>query len=193
MDWTSFGVALAGLLSTSIVSIIGIYFTHKARTKNYRELLYEKQLELVIGLMELAQLMELDAELVVGADTDSEREAFRHAFNDHYLAFRDLERKGTALLPVELYTAVREVFASASDLAIKISDDEETIEVVHKLIASNARFGLVAREFMGVDTLSTQSRSLFTNEEHVEAVVEIDRDSMVKRVAEARSSKSLHN
>lgn len=192
MDWASFGIALAGLLSTSIVSAIGIYFTHKARTQNYRDLLYEKQLELVVELMEIAQLMQLEAGLVVDVDGGSQREIYRDAFNEHYLEFRKLERRGTVLLPVELYGAVKEVLESASSVAIKISDAEETIEAVQSLITSNARLGLVARRFMGVDALSTQSRRLFPNEKDMEKV-EVDVKEMAELVAKAQIKKSQLN
>ena len=80
MDWLSFGIALAGLIATTIVSFLGFYFTHKARTLNYRDLLYQKQLDLIVELMELAQLMELDADLVAGADSEENRELYRKIF-----------------------------------------------------------------------------------------------------------------
>jgi hypothetical protein len=187
MDALSFGIALAGLISTTIASIIGIYFTHKARTHNYRDFLYQKQFELIVELMELVQLMELDAELVATSDN---KEIYRTVYNEHYLEFRELERKGTVLLPVEIYGAVRDIFGISSTLAIRISNSEKIEEDVKNLKVSNVKFGLVAREFMGVDALSTESIGEFGNKKNIEGAISVNTESLKEALSNAKLSES---
>jgi len=48
MDEMSFFLGLAGLVSTLIASMLGLYYTNKARSATYQEFLYEKQVEIIV-------------------------------------------------------------------------------------------------------------------------------------------------
>jgi hypothetical protein len=196
MNWLSFSIAIAGLISTIIVSGIGIYFTHKTRTQNYRNLLFHKKLELIIELMEYSQLMELDSDLVISAKSELDRKNYLEIFNEHYLNFAELERKGTIILPVELYVKVSESYRIAQDLVIKFNDNDGEPEDLEEYKASNLQFGLIAREYMGVDKLSTQSIKLFSSKKEISKLANISNDdltTLVKGIIELRKNNESQN
>jgi hypothetical protein len=185
MDWLSFSIALAGLLSTIIVSIVGLYFTNRARTQNYRSCLYQKQLDLIVDIIDLMQLLELDLALVIYSKSDQDRNKYLSIFNEHFLKFSETQRIGSSLLSIDLYGQITKTNTLAQSIVIKINDGGGNIDDLNKLKAFNVQFALLAREFMGVEKLSEQTVKLFTKRKEISGLTNLDNNALVKIVEEA--------
>ena len=182
MDNTSFYLAIAGLASTIIASGIGFYYTHKARTEDYRSFLYQKQFDLIIGIMEQLQMMELDLDLALTDEVSSGKSEYIDLFNRHYLELAEMQHKGSIIFPVELYGKVNGAFKKAQDIVIKLSRENIANGDLVEFRATNLEVGLIAREFMGVDKLSTQSTKIFSTHKEVSKLDEMSSDDMTKLV-----------
>jgi len=190
MNWLSLTIALAGLLSTIIVSIVGFYFTNRARTQNYRSYLYQKQLDLIIEIIDLLQLLELDLDLVISSKSGDARKKYLSIFNQHYLDFSEKQRITSSLFSVDLYGQITKINSFAQDLVIKINDGGENDDDLNQLKAFDVQFAMLAREYMGVDKLSEQTAKLFTKKKDLSSLTELEDAKLVKIVEETVNQKN---
>ncbi len=190
MDWLVFSIALAGLLSTIIVSIIGFYFTNRARTQNYRSYLYQKQLDLIIDIIDLMQLLELDLDLVISSKTEQDRNIYLQIFNDHFLEFSEKQRISSSLFSIDLYEQINRSNNLAQSIVITLNDEGGNIDDLNKLKAFNVQFALLAREFMGVEKLSEQTVNLFTKKKELSSLTSLEDNALVDMVKEAYRKKN---
>jgi hypothetical protein len=161
IDWVTLGIGLAGILSTLIVSSLGLYFTHKARTSKYREELYSTQIELIIELFELIDAVTSASKAVMDAeDKESHFDAW-YEFKSQVLSLSDSLSRSSAILPTELFTALGQLHSSAVDFLYVSTQKEDVESDYHVLRGFDVKFALLAREFIGVDALSEESTKLF--------------------------------
>jgi hypothetical protein len=189
MDCLSFSIALAGLLSTSIVSIVGFYFTNRARTQNYRSYLYQKQLDLIVEVVDLMQLLELDLDLVISSKSDESRADYLSIFNEHFLEFWEKQRISATLFSIDLYEQINKINTLAQEIVIKINDGEGSKDDLNMLKANNLQFALLAREFMGVEELTDQTIKLFSSKKEITRLTSIEDSDMAKLVEDIINQK----
>lgn len=177
MDQTSFFLALAGLVSTLIASMLGLYYTNKARSATYREFLYKKQVEIIVeyfdrigALKSLAGSYNYYSKYL--PTKYSNRKRIWEEMQSKMISFYDTAPKAAgALLPRELFEVVVEVGVACKDYLLitsapEINEFEEAMkefaEAFDSIQARHLHFVFLAREFMGIDALSEESMKLYS-------------------------------
>jgi hypothetical protein len=172
MDQMSLFLGLAGLVSTLIASMLGLYYTNKARSGAYREFLYKKQVEIIVEYFDLFTALKslagtLDISSKYSATKYSDRKRIWEEMQSKMISFYDTTPKvAGALLPRELFTAIVDVGSACNDFLYIASKEapekKEFAEAFANIQAYNLHFVLLARDFMGIDALSEESMKIYS-------------------------------
>jgi hypothetical protein len=167
-------VGLAGIVATLISSGLGLYFLAKARISPLRESLFNKQLELVIKIMQKKEQFRIFATILTGSD-ESYKILAREDIGLCVKNFSDLEEEGSALLPVELWVEIRQL--SAQMIAILVEYDNSngiTEGVMREFVSRCAKVALLCREVIGVDELTKESLKLLSQKKDYENLFSLE-------------------
>jgi len=152
-------LGLAGLLATLASSGMGLYFTARARRSPIRELLYARQLDLILRILRVVGRARLCATILV-SDDETFKEQARDDMRIAVSRLSHLTNDAAALLPTDLFAEVRKLSDIAVDVVSKIEESEPTTSI--RLEAQAAKTALMARALLGVDELSDESMKLIS-------------------------------
>lgn len=160
----TFALGLAGLVSTLIASLLGLYYTHKARSATYREFLYTKQIEFIVECFDRVNVLQSLAVIIETTTEEPDRQQIWEELQGEIVRFASIANKAAAILPTELFSALSGFSSACTEFLLKAAKEKELTEAVHTIQGQNMRFGLLAREFMGIDALSEESMKLFSKQ-----------------------------
>jgi len=123
-----------------------------------RELLYAKQLDLIIRIVKTAGRIRVFTTILVGHDAQFKEEA-REDLRLANTRGTQLTDDAAALLPTELFAEVRRLNDVFIDIAVKV--DASQPATCAELNAQMAKTAVMARALLGVDELSDESIALF--------------------------------
>lgn len=77
MDWLAFSLGLAGIIATTLMGVLGLYFNAKQRTAPLRENLYAKQFDHIVEGARLLGYLEVNLRALEPLDEEATRAACR--------------------------------------------------------------------------------------------------------------------
>lgn len=160
MTGTEFAIAIAGLASTVLSSGLGLYFTSRARTASYRDLLYEKQLALVTDILDAAAKLDTMCGMVITTKDEANRKKAWAELKEQLSQTYGLGARAAVLLPNQVYAA----FGTYHHVAVRILIDSGartvTMSLLEELRARSAHLMEFCRALVGVEALSAETQAL---------------------------------
>lgn len=155
-------ISVVAILATLISSLIGHYFTAKARTSSYKQFLYGKQVDLLIKVIHKQGRFKIYATLLM-PDAEEYAERARNDIGDIIKDFSILTEEAAAIIPTELWLAIRDCL-NAMDTFVEKYDSKTDLksEDMVSFTAIDTKVALMTRSFIGADKLSDESVKLFS-------------------------------
>lgn len=170
-------LGIAGMVSTIVVSALGLYFTARARVAPMRELLYSKQLDLAQRVFRtfgrarvFAVLLSVESKHQDQARGDIGRIVKRLSI---------LTDEAVALFPTELYVVVKQASDTLTSLVVDYDEGRNTKTSSDRLRGQEAKAALMARTLLGIDELSDESIRLFSKSDNLSGLDEISPDDLL--------------
>lgn len=151
-------VGLAGIAATLVSSGLGLCFVARSRRSPMRELLYARQLSLIVRILRTSGRIRVFTTILIGSDNQFKEQA-RDDIGEAVKRLSQLSDDAAALLPTELFGEVRQLSSLAVEVLTKIDQSEHV--PASPLNAQMAKTALMARALLGVDELSDESIDLF--------------------------------
>lgn len=156
-------IGLSGITATLISSALGLYFTSKARSSPLREMLYSKQIDLIVSIISKTGRIRIFTTILASKDSTFKDRA-RDDLGDYVKILYELTEQGAAILPTELWIEVKKL----SEHVVTISDEYDKNKIIDsnqivKLSAIGTKVALVARSVLGVDELTEESIKIFSS------------------------------
>ena len=187
------GIAIAGLVSTGIVSAIGIYFTSRARTASFRDKLYSLQSDMLPDLFQAMAELEALLGVLMLTSAEPDRENAWRATQDKIGTLSRLAARLAVLAPGPLYGAIGEYQGIAVEMFLALGQREKPKRGVIELQGHGARVLTLGRAALGVESLTTETQKFFSRDD-VAALAKADpanyiataRKALVEKAAEAK-------
>jgi len=161
MNVTSFWIAIAGLLATNIASAVGFFYMHRAQRSPLRELLHEKQIEILMEFsVACARLQKVAAALRAPDLTKDDQHALDRMWDESSYCILDITQRGAVVLPASLYSAMTAFRACAEDFEVAVVKSGDTESVYYALIGAASHVVMLGRELSGADGLTAESLNL---------------------------------
>ena len=151
-------LGIAGLTATVISSGLGLYFTSKARVDPHRELLYARQVELVVDIIATIGKVRVYTPMIIERGEWEERAV--DGFRPVVKRMAELSDLSAALLPTLLYAEVNHLSRLVTDFLVAYDKGGSMPEFPEKLAGRSAKAALLARTYLGVDELSEETAKL---------------------------------
>jgi hypothetical protein len=182
-------VSLAGITATLASSVLGFYFTAKARRNSMREALFGKQMELISRIMHKSGRVRVFATILTGKD-EGFRDRAREDMGECVREFSEMQNESDAILPTELWVEVRRLSDHMVELLVRYDEDGQIEpDGLARLVAISAKVGLLSRSVMGVDELTDESLALFSSKKDYERLAEIEVESFERMSKDAQADK----
>ena len=162
MDTASLWIAVAGLSATTIASVLGLYFTHKAQRSPLREQLFSKQIEVLSDFsVHSCRLQKVAAALqeTTGKNPD-ETQGLDELWDSINYEILDIVQRGAVVLPSELYSAMTAFRVCAEDFEIAIVKSTNIGKAYYDLMGAGMHVAMLSRDLLGADRLSKESLKL---------------------------------
>jgi hypothetical protein len=163
-------VGLAGIAGTLLSSGMGLYFVARARRSPMRELLYGRQLDLIVRILRTAGRIRVFM-AILASDDDTFKEQARDDVGRSVKRLSQLSDDAAALLPTELFVEVRTLSEATVDILVKIDAPEPAS--LDQLDTQAAKTALMTRSLLGVDELSDESIALFGKRDSLDRLSKI--------------------
>lgn len=187
MDTASLWIAIAGLLATNIASAVGFYYTHRAQRSPLRELLHEKQIEVLMEFsVACARLQKVAAALQATNLKKEDQEALDGMWDEISYGILDITQRGAVVLPASLYSAITAFRACADDFEVAIVKSSDTESAYYALMGAASHVVMLGRELSGADGLTVESLSLHNKSGY-------EKMNQIGRVALGKVSRALWN
>lgn len=177
-------ISIVAILATLTSSLIGHYFTAKARTSSFKQLLYGKQVDLLIKIMQNQGRFKIFASLLIPSEIDH-REKAREDARTILIEYSSLSEEAAAIIPSELWGTIRECLRSMSDLIDQFDRGElNSKDDILSFTAISVKTTLMIRSFIGADKLSYESVALFATKKDLQRITKMDANSFVEMTSE---------
>lgn len=177
-------VSLAGLATTTLAAGLGLYFTARGRSAPLRQHLYEQQLRLAVRIIRIIGKIRTFAPMVMQDDDPF----YDQALDDLRVKVRQLSEaadSAAAILPTELYVEVQQLTRIVVDFLGLVEARKDRSTFPDQLAGRAAKTALLARTFLGVDELSTESARLFTARKELARVADLKPDTIASSARHA--------
>jgi hypothetical protein len=167
-------ISVVAILATLTSSLIGHYYTAKARTSSFKQLLYGRQLDLLIKIVHKQSRFKIFATLLMPGGIDYSEQA-REDIGQILKEYSMLTEEAAAIIPTELWISIRECSSRMNDLVEKY--DEGLLRSPDDMVAFtgiDTKVALMTRSFIGADKLSDESVKLFSTKKDLKRVTEMD-------------------
>ncbi|QLL15361.1 hypothetical protein [Pseudomonas chlororaphis] len=167
-------VGLAGIVSTLLVSALGLYYTAKARVAPLRDALFSRQLDVAVQISHLQSRIRVFATILSAKDALYCDEA-RADIGEYYKQFSELEARSAVILPVELWLELKEL-SNAICCLLQEYDEQGAITspCMLKVEARMTKVALLCRTITGADQLSEHAIRLFSSRKDYQRVVDME-------------------
>lgn len=156
-------IGLAGIVSTLISSGLGLFFIARARRAPLRELLFNRQVELITKILRKQELFRIYSFILNDANyphKDQIRKDVAQCIRD----FVEFEGEGMAILPVELWVEIKNLSNQMSSILTEYDNNKIVTEAsIITYVARCAKVSLISRAIVGADELTEESIKLFSS------------------------------
>ena len=178
-------VGIVGILATLISSSLGLFFTAKARAAPQRDILFERQFDL---LGEFAE--EIGKARICSTVAFSDLTEFRNRacddLRDAVAALSRISDAATLILPVDLWKEVKALANLWSGLLDAGNRKDSLIaDRRFELDARAAKTFVMARTLLGIEELSTETMGLFTRKDDLTHLGKLDHQDLLVRYGRA--------
>ena len=174
----TFWIALAGILATLTSSVLGLYFTAKARSSPLREQLYQRQLDIIVKLMSLIGRVRVYGPKLMDP-RDPGRERARTDLDEVAAEWECLEDEIAALMPTEIYVASAQLKRLIIDFLASVDDGRPDREFPNELAGRATKVAMLSRTFLGIDKLSRETFKLFGSTKEIERLANLEHRELV--------------
>lgn len=160
---SEFWLAVVGMAITGITGIAGIMLTYRARTVNFREQLFVRQLDLVVEILAAYGALRDEMVVLFGPHFDiNDHDNSWHRVRLATDAFGLLTARCVALLPSPLVSAFVDTHADAIDILKRMAAGELATSELERFVARGVAFANEARHQLGTDALSAETKQLLS-------------------------------
>jgi hypothetical protein len=166
-------ITLVGLITTTAISMGGLYFTAHSRKARLREVLFERQLALSIRVMRVLGKLKTFAPMVM----DRAGPFYEQAREDLGVTASRLAETAdiaSAILPTDLYVEVQQLSRLVISFLVDHDEGRNTDEFPPRLAGHASKTALLARTYLGIDELSDESSRLYSGKKKLANVRELD-------------------
>ncbi|MCK5509483.1 MAG: hypothetical protein KAI50_13305 [Desulfobacterales bacterium] len=180
-------IGLSGIGATLIASGLGIYFTAKARSSSLREALFKKQLNIITRIMHRQGRFRVFA-TILSEENGTYKIQAREDIGDCTKDFSEIQEKGAAILPTELWVEVKRLNDHMTKVLVVYDEGKGISEGSYKtLVAMMAKIGLLARTVIGTDELTEEGLRIFSSKENYENLANMEIEHFTKMHEEANA------
>jgi hypothetical protein len=167
-------ISIVAILATLISSLIGHYFTAKARTSSFKQMLYGKQVDLLIQVIHKQGRFKIFATLLLpGAEEYAERA--HGEIIENLKEYSILTEEAAAIITTEIWIAIRDCSSAMGDFVEKYDKGELTSQDdMLPYTAIDTKVTLMIRSFIGADKLSDESVKLFSTKKDLKRITEMN-------------------
>lgn len=170
-NYFSLILAIAGLISTSAVATIGLYFTARARSAPMRECLYSKQLGLAQSMFKIFGQIRIFAILL---SPESEyRDRARSDMRSLVKSLSTMTDEAAVLFPTDVYVEVKRVGDAITSFVANCDAGKYEKSALDQLASQEAKAALMVRILLGIDELSEESIRLFSKNDSLTKLANI--------------------
>ena len=153
-------IAITALLVTALTSGLGLFFTSRARTASYRDLLYQRQTALLTDLLETVAHVDALCGVVLTVTEEPGRKTAWTELQEQMSRLNLLGARAVAVLPNEVYAAFGKYHGVAVQILVDSGAGATDPAPLTDLRARSAHFMDCARALLGVETLSKETQAL---------------------------------
>jgi hypothetical protein len=155
-------IAVGGFIATAMTGIAGIYFSYRAQRTPLRQALYERQLDVLLEFVPVATRQCKLAGVLAEMQklSDEEQKSLDEAWDEVNGTLLYVVQRAGVLLPSEMYSAMTSCCVAAEDFETAIVKGARVGQRYNELSRAVSHAGMMAREFVGADTLSSESLRL---------------------------------
>jgi hypothetical protein len=182
-------LGIAGLVATLISSGLGLFFTSRARADPLREQLYIKQVEITSRAARLFGRMCTYTTILQDPETSDFKEQAWDDLREAVEELGEVSHSSAVLLPTDIYAGVKRLEGLVLDFLVAHATGEDTGNFSETLASHSGKVLLLARAYLGVDELSVESASLFTNRRRLRAFAETKPERLAEIARQRKSSR----
>ena len=174
-------MGIAGIVATLIASGLGLYFTARARSAPLRELLYAKQIKLLLDVLRAIGRIRVFVPLLLDEESPHKERA-REDIRKVVKKFSQLTDAAAAVLPTELYAEISGIGQLVVDFLVDYDAGREREQFPDQLLGRASKTALLARTLLGTDELSEESLALFATSRSLEELSQIEPLALLRSV-----------
>ena len=89
--------------------------------------------------------------------------------------YSELQEEGAAILPTELWAEVNQLNSAMTGILVAYDEGQGiSPESMFDFVARSAKVALISRAVLGIDELTTESLKLYSSEENLKRVAELE-------------------
>ena len=157
-------IALATVVASTITTVVGLRLAARERTSAFRQVLYSRQFEVGVGILDAYAKVRSAMTLLFAAQDDiSRQDTIWHEVRRDVDAFAVLAPGALAALPSGAYTSFAALHARIRDVMNRIAYNPLAEAELGVLDAAALSFAADLRGLLGTDGLSRQNKDDFAN------------------------------
>ena len=167
-------IGLAGIFSTLISSMLGIYFIAKSRSAALRESLFNQQLDLIKKIIYKQGRIRIFVAILNDPDSPFTEEA-RNDVRECVRDYSELQEEGAAILPTELWVEINQLNDFVTGILVSYDEGRGVgLENMRELAARAAKVALLSRVILGIDELTEESLKIYSSKKNLDRVASLE-------------------
>lgn len=175
-------ISIAGIFGTVVTASVGLYFTARSRTSPNRQVLFAKQIELALEIFR-ATGSARNFTILLLPDSEHQNEA-RDGLGELAPELTKLSYEAAILFPVELYVAFKQLSETLTDIITDFDEGRDIAASRDALKVADARWALMARQFIGADKLSIENLQLHSRESELTRLASVETGDELRSIVE---------
>jgi hypothetical protein len=184
-------LGIAGLITGVITSWLSLFYTAQSRRATVRELLYAKQLDIVSDGLKLVGRMRALLSLLLSSEAEAYKERSREDIGGVVRDFSQLVDGAAALLPTELWIEFRNLNRLVIEVLSAYDDSADAGPLKEDFADHSTKAALLAKVFLAVDELSTESANLFKTKVAVERFTRLKASELIAQAHKSKTAGDL--
>ncbi|MEQ9398151.1 MAG: hypothetical protein RJQ04_03195 [Longimicrobiales bacterium] len=173
-------VGLAGIVSSTVVGGLSVYFSAKARTAPHREHLYAQQVDLAVEVIGLVGRVRNFSAILMSGETSMFHVRAQEDLTETIADLSKASSVSAAILPVELYVQVSSLSTLVAGFAARHDAGEDVSTFPDQLAGTSAKLALMLRTFLGVEELSEEGARLLAVQGDLAGLAGLDPEDIVR-------------
>lgn len=175
-------ISVTGILGTVIVGSVGLYFTARSRTSPNRQVLFTKQIELMLKIFRATGTAK-NLTTLLRPDSEHQNKA-RDELIRLAAELMKLSYEAAILFPAELYVTFKKFSETLTDIITEFDKGRDIVASCDGLRIADTHFALMARQLIGADELSIESLQLHSKKNALEQLGRVEVADAIRFMAE---------